>query len=256
MRIAVAGGTGAIGRFVTGTAAEAGHDVVTIARSRGVDLLTGSGLDAALTGVDVVVDVSNRSALGEARAVAFFQAATGHLLAAEQRAGVAHHVVLSIVGIDRVHMGYYAGKRRQEELVEAGPVPWTILRATQFHEFAAQTLTNAVGPLVPVPRMLTQPVAAREVATELVRLAAAGPRGRATEMAGPQQRDLVTMVRDLVRARHLRRVVVPIRIPGSVGRALRDGGQLPSGPVTQGRITFSEWLSSADAEQIGAASIS
>jgi uncharacterized protein YbjT (DUF2867 family) len=256
MRIAVAGGTGAVGRFVVDAATADGHDVVTIARSRGVDLVTGAGLDAALAGVDAVIDVTNRNTLSKSKAMEFFPVTTGHLLAAEARAGVGHHVVLSIVGIDRVGLGYYQAKLRQEELVKAGGVPWTILRATQFFEFAAQMLGNAVGPFVPVPRMLIRPVAARDVATELVRLAAAGPQGMAPEMAGPRQQDLVPMVREVVRARHLRRVVIPLRMPGSVGRQMLGSGRLPSGPVTLGTMTFDEWLSSPDAQQIGPASVS
>jgi uncharacterized protein YbjT (DUF2867 family) len=171
MKIAVAGGTGTAGRFVTGCVREAGHEPVVLARSAGVDLTTGAGLAGALRDVAVVIDVTNVTTLSRARSVAFFGTVTGQLLAAGKRAGVRHHVALSVVGADPVRTGYYLGKLRQEELVLAGTVPGTVLRATQFHEFAGQLLALSKGPVAFVPRMLSQPVAAREVAAELVRLA-------------------------------------------------------------------------------------
>ena len=106
----------------------------------GEDLTTGAGLDKALDGVAAVVDTSDVTAVGRRRSVRFFEAATANLLAAGQRAGVGHHVALSIVGCDRVDLGYYLGKRRQEELVLADGVSGSVLRTTQFHEFAAQML--------------------------------------------------------------------------------------------------------------------
>ncbi len=163
MRVAVAGGTGVVGRHVMEALSASGHTPVALARSRGVDLLTGVGVDEALAGADVVVDVSNVATTSRRRSVGFFETATTRLLQAGHRAGVRHHVVLSIVGVDRVNSGYYAGKRRQEELALAGPVPATVLRATQFHEFAAQ-LFDRRGPLVIAPKLLCQPVAVAEVA--------------------------------------------------------------------------------------------
>src|SRR5690606_19034706 len=136
-RVAVVGGTGLVGRYVTETLTRAGHDAVIIARSHGADLRSGDGLDQALAGVEAVIDVTNSTDSDPDKVRAFFGAATVNLLAAERRAGVGHHVVLSIVGVDLVEgNAHYAGKRHQEALVEAGDVPSTILRATQFHEFA------------------------------------------------------------------------------------------------------------------------
>ena len=178
MRIVVAGGTGWIGRLVTEQLEADGDTAVVLARSTGVDLTTGAGLDAALDGADAVIDVSNIITFSRSKSVGFFEAATGHLLAAGQRAGVGHHVVLSIVGVDRVDLGYYFGKRRQEELVLSGTVPASVLRATQFHEFASQMLCRSRGPFVVAPKMPCEPVAGREVAAALVKLArrGAGPR--------------------------------------------------------------------------------
>jgi uncharacterized protein YbjT (DUF2867 family) len=248
LRIAVAGGTGWVGRLVVGAAQEAGHDTVVLARSKGVDLVSGRGVAEALRGADVVIDVANLNRTSRARATSFFEAETRTLLDAGAKAGVAHHVALSIVGIDRVDIGYYGAKRRQEELIGAGPVPSTVLRAAQFFEFAAQMVGRAVGPFAPAPRMLCRPVAAREVAGELVRVAAGPPQGRATDIAGPEELRMQEMIRQFIAARGLRRIAVPIRFPGRAGREQANGGLLPRGEVTFGRIPYASWLSSPDGE--------
>jgi uncharacterized protein YbjT (DUF2867 family) len=240
MKVAVAGGTGLVGRHVVTSLQELGHDPVVLARSRGVDLVTGAGLQ--LDGVDAVVDVSNTSTATRAGSIAYFEAATRNLLAAEEATGVRHHVVLSIVGIDRVDTGYYAGKRRQEELALAGPVPVTVLRATQFHEFAAQWLARARGPVVPVPRMLMQPVAAREVGAALAGYAVGEPAGRAPELAGPATLELLDAVRRVLATRGEHRLVVPLRVPGTAGKAMRSGALTPGDGLPRGGQTFEEWL--------------
>lgn len=245
MRVAVAGGTGVVGRHVVEAVVLAGHEPVVLARSRDVDLTTGSGLAQAMVGVGVVVDVSGVSTSSRRRSVAFATAASGHLLAAGKRAGVRHHVALSIVGVDRVDLGYYAGKRAQEQLVLAGPLPASVLRATQFHEFAGQVLARVPGPVAVVPRMRVAPVAAREVARALVDLALGPPVGRASDLAGPQVHDLVDLVRRLLRARSRRRPVVGVRLPGAAGAAMAGGGLLPTGPGPRGAVTFADWLTSA-----------
>ena len=138
MRIAVAGGTGLVGRHVVKELREAGHEPVLLTRSHGVDVTTGAGLDAALVGVESIVDVTNVTTTSRKRSTAFFEASCRQLMSSAERAGVRHLVALSVVGSDRVDFGYYYGKRRQEELVLNGPVPASVLRATQFHEFAEQ----------------------------------------------------------------------------------------------------------------------
>ena len=241
MRIAVAGGTGAVGRHVVVAARDAGHDPLVLARSTGVDLVTGNGLD--LTGVAAVVDVTSTRARTADDARAFFGAVTRGLLAAEGVAGVGHHVTLGIVGSTDAPYDYYAGKALQEELVEAGPVPWTILRATQFHEFAAQIYGQyTVGPIVLVPAMRSQPVAAREVAQRLVELATAAPAGHAPDLAGPREERMVRMTRAWASAGGRRRPILEIPVPGPFGRALRDGTLLPRAGASIGRQTFDEWL--------------
>jgi uncharacterized protein YbjT (DUF2867 family) len=242
MKIAVAGGTGCVGTYVVEALHARGDEAVVLARSTGVDITTGVGLDEALRGVSTVIDVSNVTTLSRSASIGFFEAATRHLLESGRRAGVSHHIALSIVGIDRVDSGYYAGKRRQEELVESSPIPATVLRATQFHEFVAQVVDRGQGPVALVPRMRTQPIAAREVAQALSAMVSEAPIGLAPELAGPEALELTDLASQLLHARGSRRRVVPIRVPGKPGQAMASGALLPTGPGPRGVQTFDEWL--------------
>lgn len=245
MRIAVAGGTGLVGRHVIEAAQSRGHEAVPLARSRGVDLMQGTGLEGVLEGVDAVIDTLNIDTLSGRRAVEFFEATTRHLLAAERSAGVGHHIALSIVGIDRIDASYYAGKLAQERQVAASDVPHTIARASQFHEFAGQIAARAsVGPLTLVPRMPTRPVSAEDVGSHLVDVAEAGPVGRAADLVGPREETLGEMVRRLYAATGVRRRIVELRFPGAYGRGLASGSLRGSAGALTGRMTFEEWLRS------------
>ncbi len=247
MRIAVAGGTGLVGRYVVAELRAAGHEPVVLTRSAGADVITGDGLDAALDGAAALIDVTNTTALSGRKSVAFFTVGTGNLLAAARRAGVRHHVVLSIVGTGRPGMssGYNTGKVAQEALVHGSGMPFSIMRATQFHQFIPELLDRIPGPVLVVPRMRIQPVAACEVAAALAALAAGPPAGMAPEMAGPEQADLAGLARQLSRARGSRRPVLPVRVPGAAGRAMADGAMLPTGPGLRGTQTFAGWLASS-----------
>ncbi len=240
--IAVAGGTGALGREVVDAVRRRDLVPSVISRAEGVDLTTGAGLDEALAGSSAVIDASNVAALRAKASIAFFEAATGHLLEAGERAGVRHHVAVSIVGSDRVDLGYYFGKRRQEELVRAGPVPWTIVRATQFHGFAGQLLERSRGPVGLVPAMLSQPVSARAFAELLVDVALADPVGLAPDVAGPEQHLMPDLARRLVAHRGLRRRILGAPIPGRAGRQVAAGGLLPGEDATILPTTYDEWL--------------
>jgi uncharacterized protein YbjT (DUF2867 family) len=243
MRIVVAGGTGVVGRHVVEQARAAGHTVVPLSRSSGQDVVAGTGLADALTGADVVVDVTSVVTTSTKRSVGFFRRATGNLLAAEQTAGVRHHLALSIVGIDAETSGYYAGKVEQERLIAAGPVPWTLLRATQFHEFAAQMVQRtSVGPFVLIPAMRTATVAAAEVAGALVTLADGPARGRAPDLGGPEEAELADLVRRYLAATGQRRRVLRLPLPGAAGRRMREGVLVPGPNADRGRQTFDEWL--------------
>jgi uncharacterized protein YbjT (DUF2867 family) len=243
MRIAVAGATGNIGTLTVTALERDGHDVVRISRSLGVDLVTGDGLDTALNGVEAVVDATNGPAGDRAETVAYFGAATRNLLAAEERAGVRHHVLLSIAGMDRIEgNAHYAGKREQERLVSAGPVPWTVVPATQFHDFAAMVATwterDGVATIAP---LLVQPIAPADVADVLAEIAAGEPQGRYVDVAGPEPQDLVDMARrtNQTRGRAVRLVPTWSAMfgPEMAGNVLLPGEGSRIAPTT-----FDEWL--------------
>jgi uncharacterized protein YbjT (DUF2867 family) len=241
MKIAVAGGTGVAGRWTVEALRAGGHEAVVIARSAGVDLVSGDGLDAALAGVDAVIDAANTRSAGKRASSAFFAATARTLTRAAAAAGVRHVVALSIIGIDRVPYGYYQGKLRQEEVLRESPVPVSILRAAQFHEFAGQYLAAMPGPVVIVPRWRAQPVAAREVGAALATIAAGDP-VPLSELAGPREEIMADMVRQVVRAREDRRLVVSVRVPGATGKAMAAGGGLPRGPGPRGTQPFADWV--------------
>jgi len=248
MRIAVAGGTGTVGRHVVAIAKERAHHVVSLSRAEGVNLLSGRGLDHALQGVDTVIDVAGIQTLSTKKAVDYFTNATRNLLAAGKKNGVKHHVALSIVGIDQANSGLYAGKLAQEDEVKHSRMPWTILRSTQFHEFVPMSVrTASVGPLVFVPLMRTQPVAANEVAAALVDAAEAGPKGRIPDMSGPQAEHLKDLVAAYLAKTQLKKRIVQLRLPGPMGKAMRNGDLIPAPGSAVGRQTFRKWLETVPA---------
>ena len=243
--IAVAGGTGWVGRRVVESVRRLGAEPIVIARSRGVDLTTGRGLDDVLAGVDAVIDVTNIVTQNRRRAIRFFETSTRHLLEAEERHGVGHHLLLSIVGIDRVGMGYYQAKQAQEDVVRQGQVPWTILRATQFHDLVvALFAVQRVTPVVLAPSFAVQPIAVDDVAGRLVELAGSTPAGRVPDIGGPEVRRLPDLARVWQRSVGSRRPVVPLTLPGRVFGGYAAGANLVPG-VPYGRITFEEHLAAA-----------
>ncbi len=246
MRIAIVGGTGTVGRHTTRAARAAGHEVVVLSRASGADVQSGEGLDTALVDADVVIDVTNMTSLSAKRARAFFESGTRNLLAAEERAGVRHHVALSIVGIDDIDASYYAGKLAQERAVSAGAVPFTIARAAQFHEFAGQLLNGTRGSFAVIPRAPVRPVAAREVGAHLVQVAEAGPQGRAADLVGPRDEDLADLARRQLAFDGIRRRVIEVRLPGAYGRGLASGSLRGGADAIVARIGFEEWLRSED----------
>ncbi|WP_329520716.1 SDR family oxidoreductase [Spirillospora sp. NBC_01491] len=246
MRLAVAGATGNIGALTVTALERDGHDVVRISRSLGVDLSTGDGLDGALSGVEAVIDATNAAASDVAGTVAYLGTATRNLLAAEERAGVRHHVLLSIVGIAGIaHVdgnAHHAGKREQERLVAEGPVPWTIVPATQFHDFAAMVAgwTEQDG-VATIPPLLVQPVAPADVAAVLAEVAVGEPRGHHADVAGPERQDLVDMARRTNEARGRAVKLVPtwtaMFSPVMAGNVMLPGDGARIMPTT-----FDTWL--------------
>jgi uncharacterized protein YbjT (DUF2867 family) len=243
MRIAVAGATGRIGQLTVTDLEKAGHQTVPLSRKTGVDAYTGDGLADALRGVDAVVDATNTPAQDEKEIVDFFGTVTRNLLAAGADAGVRHHVLLSIVGIDHnTTTPHYAGKREQERLIEAGPLPWSIVRATQFHDFAAmvagwaeQDGTATIAPL------LVQPIAPADVAAVLAEVAPGAPLRRRIDIAGPGPEDLVDMARRTFAARGEDVTLVPTW-RGIFGLEMAGEALLPGEGARLGPTSFADWL--------------
>jgi uncharacterized protein YbjT (DUF2867 family) len=244
MRIAVVGATGRIGALTVKELERAGHEVVPISRSTGVDAYTGAGLDEALAGVDAVVDSSNTPARDEAQIVDFFGTTSRNLLAAEERAGVRHHVLLSIVGIDHGQpVAHYAGKREQERLVSGGPIPWTIVRATQFHDFAAMVAEWAEQDgTAPIAPLLVQPIDHADVAEVLAEVAAGTPQYARLDIAGPETQDLVDMARRTFAVRGREVNLVPTWRGTAFDTAMAGEVLLPGPGARLGRTRFADWL--------------
>jgi uncharacterized protein YbjT (DUF2867 family) len=243
VKIAVAGGTGLAGRRTVEAVRRFGHDPLVLARSAGVDLTTAVGLAAALAGVDAVIDVTNTPSVDTDQVRAFFATVTGHLLAAEHHAGVPHHVVLSIVGLDRVpDQGQYAGKREQERLALSGPVPVSVVRATQFFDFAAQVVGwTRRGQSAALAPLLLQPVAVTDVADVLVEVAVGEPVNGICELAGPETQDLVDMARRTLAARgEFLRLIPTWR--GRYGVEMAGEVLLPGPDARIAPTTFDHWL--------------
>lgn len=244
MHIAVAGATGNIGSLVVAALERDGHDVVRISRSLGVDLLTGDGLAEALDGVTAVIDTTNTFATDRDEAVGQLGTMTRNLLEAEAATGsVRHHVLLSIVGIAGIEgNAHYAAKREQERLVADGPVPWTIVPATQFHDFAAMvtswTERDGVATIAP---LLVQPIAPADVADVLAEVALGEPQGRHVDLAGPEPQDLVDMARRTNEARGRKVKLVPTW-SGLFGTSMAGDVLLPGEGARLAPTTFDDWL--------------
>jgi len=242
MRIAVVGGTGTLGRQVTCELSRRGHEVRVLSRSSAqfpIDLESGQGLASALAGCGAVVDTSSSAR----RARQVMVEGSARLLAAEQQAGVGHHVRISIVGCDQASLSIYRVQVDQEKVVAQGPVPWTIVRATQFHElvdliFAATARTR----VLPAATFPMQPVAAADVARVLADTVESDPRGNRITVAGPQLTSLRELARSWLTVTGRSAVLLPVPVPGNLGRALRSGSLTASDADVTGTITFADWL--------------
>jgi uncharacterized protein YbjT (DUF2867 family) len=228
-------------------AEKAGLEAVALSRRKGVDLTTGAGLDAALQGVEVIIDVVNAPSLKQAKATDFFSNVAHRLQERGAEHGASRLVLLSIVGLERVPYGYYQAKLAQEAAALEGPLAVCIVRATQFHELPGQILWRTrVGPVALSPRMVIQPIAARTVGELLVEVATAPVLPQNLEVAGPEREYLPDLSQAIVRRQGRRVVVLPFSIPGKGGAALRSGGQLPTSDVRVAGPTFSEWIEGDD----------
>jgi len=245
MKIVVIGGSGLIGKKLVAILRQQGHEAVSASPSSGVNALTGEGLAGALAGANVVVDVSNSPSWEDAAVMEFFDKSTRNLLAAEKTAGVGHHVALSVVGADRMtYSGYMRAKVHQEGLIEAGGVPFTIVRATQFFEFLGGIAdSGAAGDKVRLPTAPMQPLAADDVAAGLADVAVEPPVNAIVELAGPEALPIAAFVRRYLAARGDKRVVVPDPQARYFGTALDARGLTPDGAHPRiGPTRFEEWL--------------
>lgn len=229
MKLTVIGGTGLIGSQVVGKLTEAGHEAIPAALSTGVDLLTGKGLDEALDGAEVVINVANSPTFDEA-SLDFFRTTMDNLLAAGAKAGVRHQVGLSIVGVDQVpQLDYYRAKALQEQLLRQGPTPYSIVRATQFFEFMDAVLSwSSDAQTVRLPATRVQPMAAADVVAAVVEVATGAPLGGIRNVAGPDVFPLEELGRITLAAKGDARTVV---IDDQAGMfAAVDGDVLIAGP--------------------------
>jgi uncharacterized protein YbjT (DUF2867 family) len=244
MKIVIIGGTGLIGSQVVNNLRERGHEVVPAAPNTGVNTITGEGLDAALAGARVVVDLANSPSFEDDAALEFFQTSGRNLLKAEANAGVGHHVALTIVGADRVpDSGYMRAKVAQEELIKMAGRPYTIVRSTQFFEFMRATADSATdGDTVRVPSANLQPIAARDVATALTEVALSDPVNGVIEIAGPEKIKFPEVMRTLLAADDDPRKVVGEKHARYFGTELTDTS-ITAGPDARlGKTGFAEWL--------------
>ncbi|WP_433734138.1 SDR family oxidoreductase [Nocardia sp. CA-129566] len=242
MKLIVIGGTGRIGSQVVQKLKAAGHEAVPAAPSTGVDLLTGKGLDQALEGADVVVNVANSPTFDEA-SMDFFRTTMSNLLAAGDRAGIGHQVVLSIVGVDQVpQLDYYRAKTLQEDLLRQGPTPYSIVRATQFFEFMDAVLSwTSDGDTVRLPATRLQPMAAADVVDAVVEVATGAPLRGIWNVAGPDVFRLDELGRITLAAQHDSRTVVTDDTAGMFAPV--PGDALIAGPDAHLAPThYQDWL--------------
>jgi uncharacterized protein YbjT (DUF2867 family) len=244
MKIVVIGGTGLIGSKVVSKLREHGHGAVPASPRLGVNTITGEGLAGALEGTSVVVDVSNSPSFEDKAVLAFFTTSTRNLLAAEAAAGVGHHVALSIVGIDRSpDVGYFRAKIAQEQLIEAGPTPYSIVRATQFFEFVDGIADAAtIGDEVHMAPVAFQPIAAADVAAAVADVAMNPPLNGRLAIAGPERLRFDEVIRRRLSARRdLRQVVVDPQAP-YFGSVPGEQSLVPLNGAQLGKIRFEDWL--------------
>lgn len=247
MKVLVVGGAGLIGSRLAKLLRERGHEVTSASRTTGVDAVTGEGLSAALAGVEIVVDVLNSPSFEDAPVLAFFETTTRNLLAAEANAEVRHHIALSVVGADRFpDSGYMRAKVAQEKRIQSGGIPFTIVRATQFFEFASGIAwSGADGDLIRLPPGGMQPVAADDVVAALAAVVEKSPSNGLVEVAGPEKIRMDDFVRRFLAATGDARRVIADDNARYFGTAVDDTTLTPAFPGPYlGATRYDDWLSS------------
>ena len=247
MKMVVIGGTGLIGSKVVANLREQGHEAVAASPRLGVNTITGEGLAEVLDGASVVVDVSNAPSFEPAAVLEFFETSTRNLLDAEANAGVGHHVAWSIVGIDRSpDNGYFQAKLAQEQLITSGPIPYSIVRSTQFLEFLDGIADSATtGTEVHIPPVAFQPIAAEDVARAVAEAAVHAPLNGRVEIAGPEQFRFDELIRLRLQARNDARQVIADPQAGYFGAVPSEQSLVPLGEAHLGKTRFADWLAAA-----------
>ena len=245
MKMVILGGTGLVGRKLVNQLHKGGYEVIAASPSKGVNTITGEGLHEALNGAQVVVDVTNAPSWEDNAVLEFFETSTRNVLAAEQKAGVSHHVALSIVGCDRLpDSGYLRAKVAQEKLIKSSPIPYTIVRATQFFEFLGGIADSAtIDQTVRLPSVLFQPILSDDVASALAKIAVAKPVNGIIELAGPEAIPFDEIVRQYLAAHHDPRTVVRDEQARYFGTTLQKRSLVPGENPLLGSARFGEWLS-------------
>lgn len=251
MKVVVIGGSGLIGKKLVAILRRQGREVVAASPSSGVNSLTGEGLAQALAGANVVVDVTNAPSWEDAAVMAFFDTSTRNLLAAERAAGVGHHVALSVVGADRLpDSGYMRAKVHQEKLIEAGGVPYSVVRATQFFEFlGAIADSGAEGDTVRLSTAPMQPMAADDVAAALADVAVGAPLNTTVEVAGPEKMSIAEFVGRFLAASGDKREVIADPQATYYGAVMGDLGIAPGANPRLGPTRFEEWFRRSAAQR-------
>ena len=245
MKIVVLGGTGLIGSKVVNLLRAGGHEVAAASPSQGINSITGEGLSEALTGAQVVLDVTNSPSFEDKAVLEFFETSTGNVLAAEEKTGVGHHVALSVVGSERLPAsGSLRAKVAQEKLIKASPIPYTIVRSTQFFEFVGRIADEATsGQTVRLPSALLQPILSDDLAANLAKIVVAKPLNETIELAGPDALPFDEVVRHYLAAKHDSRTVVIDEQAHYFGSALEKRSLVPDeGNALLGSTRFADWL--------------
>lgn len=252
MKIVVIGGSGLIGSKVVKNLLQRGHEVVAASPSTGVNTITGEGLAEALAGAQVVVDVANAPSWEDQAVLDFFETSGRNLLAAEADTGVRHHVALSVVGTERLlASGYFRAKMAQENLIKASPIPYTIVRATQFFEFVEGIAKAATkGQIIRLPSATMQPIVSDDVAGFVTDVALATPTNGMIEVAGPERIRQDELVRQFLDATEDTRVVVTDPTAFYSGAVLNDQSLTPGSEARLGRTRFADWLRHSAAQPV------
>jgi uncharacterized protein YbjT (DUF2867 family) len=251
MKIVVIGGTGLIGSKLVALLRQRGNEVLAASPDRGVNTITGAGLPEALAGAQVVVDVANSPSFEDVAVLNFFQTSGKNLLAAEEAAGVRHHVALSVVGADRLpDSGYLRAKVAQENLIKASGIPWSILRSTQFFEFVTRIADEGSdGNTVRVPDALIQPIVSDDVVAVLADIALGAPLNDVVEVGGPERFRLEQFIGRGLSFKNDQRKVVADHHARYFGTELAEESLVPGSKARLGQMRFDAWLSRSSASR-------